>query len=376
MLSRILCVLPVLMSLPVASLAQPLPQAEVHFVQGFGAGSLVYNEVFQKARQRNFKTAKIGFYPRYVDNASWPLLNKARTLECIERADIFVFSGHSGTPPGASHHVLQIANTAGTARDNINAFHLTTALKGRAAPRLVVINGCNTTDPADGVRSPHRISDGFGINASTKGRAYIGWSSEVVPTMGENTIGRVFNHWTTIRPDGTFPTLNESLAAAHTLKNPVLIGDGSLRYKTAFVLTPDNDPRVKLMAPLRLFLDATGPQSAQATIDFGAANEPMLKRLGYARLMEMCGNWQNDRYVFADAKFKQLVTSILVAMTTTTKDTEATVHEAAWTARPDGARLRVTLRLNVEIGEPNAKPFVLKAEYRLLGTPETPAPRK
>jgi hypothetical protein len=87
----------------------------------------------------------------------------------------------------------------------------------------------------------------------------------------------------------------------------------------------------------------------------------------------MCGEWKNDRYIFADAAFKQLVLSIFVAMTNTTKDTEVIVHEAVWTARPDGSRLRVTLRLNVEASEPHS---VLKGEFRLLGVPETPVAKK
>lgn len=370
-----IAVLLLLIALSADSAAQPLPQAKIDFVQGFGAGSFIPNADYQKARLRNFKTGKVGFYPRHVDNPSWPLLTRSRTLECIARADVFVFSGHSGPLP-AGMHVLQVADAAGKGRDNINAGHIAAALKGRAGSRLVVVNGCRTTDPSDGIPETRRMATGFGIRSGTKGRAYLGWSTTVWATTGENWIGRLFNHWTTMRADGTFPTLDESRGAVGTPRNLVLIGDGGLRYKTAFDLRADNDPKVRLTAPLRLFLDATGPSTARAAIDFGAANEALLKRLGAGRFMEMDGAWKDGRYAFSDAPFRRVVQRLFAALASESKDATVKVHEAAWSARPDGSKVRVTVRLHVEIAQPKHKPSILKNEYRLVGVPEVPSPKK
>ncbi len=200
-------------------------QQRVIFVAGYGASTRIDDEKFQELRRKNFEGQWISFFSNQL------YLNRERFLKAAQQADILFYSGHSGTPsssPGMQALVVKAATEEKA--EVLPAAAIARALEGETGPRLVVVDGCCTTDPEDGVEGPNRLSTAFGITATTTGRAYLGWSKAVPGFLADDQIGRLFAIWTAPGAGGRYPTLEEARAGVG-IENLVIVGDGGLRYR-------------------------------------------------------------------------------------------------------------------------------------------------
>jgi hypothetical protein len=192
-------------------------------VQGPGSGSWIKNDEFQSKVTKAFDDHRVIYFT--------DPLSRDSMIRAIQRSDIYLFSGHSGVPSTLPPtHVLTCAEDEKGLL--IMAADLATALKNGPKPRLVIINGCHTTDEDDGVPKERRLSTAFGISPGqeTPGRAYLGWPKMVPGVLADRQIVKVLEHWTQQAKDGTYPTISESREAIG-IKNLTIYGDLDLRYR-------------------------------------------------------------------------------------------------------------------------------------------------
>jgi len=198
-------------------------QQKVYLIAGYGASNRIDNVDWYRKRLQNFSGQKV--FPL----SGHQCLNREQFLKAAAKADILFFSGHSGVPSARPDiQALKLKPTATNADGLISAADLRAGLRG-GGPRLVIVNGCKTTDPADGIAEAKRIHSGFGISQGTRGRAYLGWPKLVVGFVADDQMGRFLTAWTKPNADGTYPSLAD---AKRTLgiQNLTIIGDSSLRY--------------------------------------------------------------------------------------------------------------------------------------------------
>ncbi len=235
--SALLALLSVLAIAPTAQ-----AQLRIKATEGQFAGSHLVNSTLRKQLKQFFSGQDIRFYthPTNADKNSGQedlpntMLNARRTLLAMQQSDVFWFSGHSGQVPGQPVQVLQVADESRDASGKalLSALEVRDALRGRGGPRLVVINGCITTNLYDGISTENRLSTAFGINSQSKGRAYLGWDLEIVGKHADDYILTLLSLWT--KPDQTnrYLTLAEARERTPEANNRkvTIIGDGSLRY--------------------------------------------------------------------------------------------------------------------------------------------------
>jgi hypothetical protein len=200
-------------------------QQRVILVAGYGASTRIDNEEFRELRKKNFAGQWISFFTNEL------YLNRERFLKAVQQADILFYSGHSGEPssmPGMQ--VLVVKPSSGKKGEVLPATAIAQALSGGTGPRLVVVNGCCTTDPEDGVPSQNRIATAFGIAEGVVGRTYLGWSKVVPGFLADDQIGRLFAIWTVPGADGKYPTIEQARATVG-IENLDIIGDSGLRYR-------------------------------------------------------------------------------------------------------------------------------------------------
>ena len=196
-------------------------QKRVILVAGFGASTQIDDERFVEKRRKTFAGQHVSFFNNEL------YLNRDRVLKAIQQADIFFYSGHSGTPssmPG--FQVLLAKPTGGSDKGFVTAAQIRDALRGKIGPRLVIVNGCSTTDENDGVAEENRLSNGFGIKAGTEGRAYLGWSKSIPGFLADDQIGRLLDAWTAAGN----PTIEEARQSVG-IENLDILGDKGLRYR-------------------------------------------------------------------------------------------------------------------------------------------------
>jgi hypothetical protein len=159
-------------------------------------------------------------------------------------ADIFYANIHAAAI--GKYHILEVApsddNTNITPIERASFTH-SGEVKAmfpnpELGPRLIVLNGCDLAKLTDGVPKENRMSAALNITDETEGRALVLWGHKVVGVSGDDFFRTVFQHWGAHGPDGTYPTLRESLDTVSRSKNwyniPLetltLIGDGDLRF--------------------------------------------------------------------------------------------------------------------------------------------------
>ena len=212
---------------PTAHAGEPR-KVEVVFVAGYGAGSRISNDTWQAGRRKAFQGQSVRFFDNPRDQLQL-IVNREQMKKIIQQADILFYSGHTVTPrPPAPTHALKL-RAVGNDNGALTTADIRAALEGKRGPRVVLLNGCKTTNPGDGVAAENRINNGFGITDGTQGRVYLGWTEEVVGFNGDDQMTTLLTHWTTPNAQGVYPTIGDSLA---TLNNPTitLIGDRGVRY--------------------------------------------------------------------------------------------------------------------------------------------------
>lgn len=232
--------------LPSARSAEPEKQAKAIFVKGFGAFSLIADQEadFRPKILQAFSRDAVSFAGASGE------MNRERLIKAVQQNDIIYLSLHGG-PIFKDMQTFAVApsadNTNISPKGNslITSQEIRDGLKGRALPRLVVVNGCESTD-TEGVRDENRMCTAFGVGSGTRGRAFIGWPHSVEGRERDRQFAEFFLFWTTKKTDGSFPTLAEAVNATEwpvpelerianpgktIAARPTILGDADLRYQ-------------------------------------------------------------------------------------------------------------------------------------------------
>lgn len=340
-------------------------QARADFVMGGGeGGSRIKVAAWRDGRRRDLVHTRCTFFEA---------LNKDRTLRAISRADIFFFSGHAGVPksmPGKQ--VLQVENAADGSPVFLTAQEIRAGVKGEG-PRLVILNGCKTTYEGENIAPEDRLTTGFGIGPDTRRRALLGWSKLIPGFLADDQIGRFLGVWAKRNEDGFYPTVEEARRTAG-IDNLNIVGDGNLRYRTPYLLKAA-DKKAKVDRPIRFYLEALDGGMGFGTIDFGARSEAELRKVGLNRFLELRGPWNDGAYVLGDPVFTNFVHKLSEAFANLFrgKDQPAAtveVKKAEIRVRLDLPRLRLTVRLEVEVTDQGKTRDFLNGDYELVAEPE------
>jgi hypothetical protein len=368
--------------------ADPTRPLEVVFAAGFDCKSRITEAAWRTGRSRDFPGGHVAFFENPITDRA-RILTPQQALEQIQRADIFLYSGHTVNPAGFQPPMHAIHLRDPNDKDkaiSTTALDIRRALQGRRGPRLVIINGCHTTDLGDGVPAVYRLNQAFGIKDGTVGRAYIGWKVLIVGITADDHIGRLLDHWTKPNQDGLYPTLEESRRATGNHPYMTIIGDADLRYNLPFLLRSAN-PKHTTVSPLRLIWELKGEKTARATLDLGEKNEASLKQFGLPRKITMAATRTADGFEIRDPQFRQLVEKALNATVAALAFTESSkapnlvqIQEATLHVRGDGDKLRVNLRIRASATIPrrNQPPLRQDVNYatEMIGVPDPPIPAR
>lgn len=213
--------------------------------QGHGTGSNLKNPKFEPKWRAVLEDAKNDITIEIFPSAE-------RILEQAKKADILYTSTHSGVPKGATEQGVQIGEK-GDPRYVLLASEI--ALANARRPRLVIVNGCSTLPLLPETGAVRNLATAFGINAATKGRAYIGFQDVHGGAKGDDFFRVFFYFWSGVggkdltlieAADKARDYINEqvdklggdraqefllSKAAATVRKDMVILGDATLRYR-------------------------------------------------------------------------------------------------------------------------------------------------
>lgn len=233
-----------------AAFAQGSPgRLRITATEGQFAGSHIVHPTFRGRLKQIFlgQDVRIYTHPTVADPSAGQdelantMLNTRRTLLAIQQSDVFLFSGHSGVVEGQPVQVVQVADDTRDASGKalLSAVQVRETLQGRTGPRLVIINGCITTNLGDGIATENRLSTAFGIDGKTKGRAYLGWDDKIVGANADKYALALLTFWTTPGPKNQYPTLAEARdrTPPANKRTVTIIGDQSLRYSDLRPLT-------------------------------------------------------------------------------------------------------------------------------------------
>jgi hypothetical protein len=217
----------------------------VYCWQGHGTGSNLKNPKFEPKWRAVLEDAKNDITIEIFPSAE-------RILEQAAKSDILYTSTHSGVPKGATEQGVQIGEK-GDARYVLLASEIAAANVRR--PRLVIVNGCSTLPLLPEEGAVRNLATAFGINAATKGRAYIGFQDVHGGAKGDDYFRVFFYFWSGVggkdltlaqAADKARDYINEqvdklggdraqefllSKAAATVRKDMVILGDATLRYR-------------------------------------------------------------------------------------------------------------------------------------------------
>ena len=207
-------------------LAEPPKKLRVECVAAAKGASLISFPEFQNKMSRVFSGHALSFHPNS--------LHVRDLIASIQRADVFFFSGHSGIPTVTpDRHALMGWGQTKPGNEFpetalLSSVEIREALQGQTGPKLVIVNGCNTTDPNDGIVDEKRMS--YAFNATPAGCAYLGWSTPVAGVLADRLIGRLLDIWTTPQADGTYVTIAKAQELAG-IKKLVIVGNRELTYR-------------------------------------------------------------------------------------------------------------------------------------------------
>jgi len=359
------------MARPGPAPAGPLDQQTVYFAAGSAAGTRIHLFEWQNLRRKTFAGQKVVFFDKEL------LLNRDRMLLAMKNADVFYYGGHSGVPKAKPDTHVLLAKPTGPGDDGlVTSAQIREALSGVEGPRLVLVSGCETTDPADGIKPENRMNNAFGISAGTRGRTYLGWSSLIVGIKADDRFGQLLDAWVEKGDDGIYPTLEEARQKVG-IQNVVIIGDKNLRYKETYAVTSEGleeSSDVKV----RLYWDPTGAKTAKATIEFSGAVAEKLGQFGVPMRVELEAVQQADGYAVTDPAFKKFVQQIGNALTKEASSESGRmtidVRSASILVKPEGQRLRITVNTQtvttISIPDQPAMTTQSKEPTELLAIPE------
>ena len=158
---------------------------------------------------------------------------KKELLEAILTADVLYISAHGGVYKN-TWQCLQVAPSGDNNQINskneslITSLDIKNALAGNKTPKLVVFNTCNSTDLSDGVESENRFTSAFGIDANTKGKAYVGWSKWVVGNLTDYMFKVILCNWARRDRQGKYPSFANCYYFMKRKCTATLIGDSSI----------------------------------------------------------------------------------------------------------------------------------------------------
>jgi len=239
-LRLVLCVVTATVMQAASAAAQP----KMIVLKGYQARTPMDNEDDTFRCKERLRTAFAGHDVQFF------LMNvhgRRQVVSAIVNSDILYVNTHAVTPykvDGVLMQALQVAPSADnpdkSPGNNVVATakyirdELKVRLKG-PGPRLVILNGCELTNTADGVAEPDRISGAMGIfdEPRTVGRAYVGWDYPIAGGAQDPNFVAMLERWTKPAPDGKYPTLEQAINASDwgAIKRPVIVGDRGLRYR-------------------------------------------------------------------------------------------------------------------------------------------------
>jgi hypothetical protein len=224
--------------------ASAAAQPKMIVLKGYQARTPMDNEPDEFKCQERLKAAFAGYDVQFF------LMNvhgRKQVVSAIVNSDILYVNTHAMSPfpvGGVPMQALQVAPSVDNPDKSPAGNSLATAryirdelkvrLKG-PGPRLVILNGCEVTNKADGVAEANRISGAIGIfdEPRTVGRAYVGWDYPIAGGPQDPNFISMLERWTKPGPDGKYPTLKQAIEATSwgAIKPPVIVGDAGLRYK-------------------------------------------------------------------------------------------------------------------------------------------------
>ena len=187
------------------------------------ANSQLPNPEFRNQLRQLFAGQDLAIYSYPTEALPDTMLNVPRTLAAIKQSDIFWYTGHSGiSSAGPGKQVLMV-------RDKVllEASEVAAALGGKPGPKLILLNGCVTTNPDDGATGVDRFSNAFGVAPGTKKLAYLGWRLEIVGRNADNYVLQLLKNW--INGKRTLGEARDLTPKANN-EHATIIGDESLRY--------------------------------------------------------------------------------------------------------------------------------------------------
>ncbi len=368
------------------SVAGPGDQLKVYFVGGYEAANRVDDDAWYGKRKTDFSGQNVVVFPNRN------CLTPERFLKLVQNADILYYSGHFGTPkdmPNNQVFLLKPADPDKRPSAFVTAGDIRTALQSKRGPRLVIVNGCHSSDMGNSaVPAGNLMPSGFGISKNTQGRAYLGWQKLAVGFVGDDQMGKFLDAWTTPDSEGNYPTLLESKAKAG-ITNLDIIGDQTLRYRVPFLLG-SIDPKSKNSKPMRMDWRLLDENKAVATLDFGADYEKDFKKMGFDRRMKLTFVREKDTFVLRDDQFVKFMVKLGEDMAAglgglfedkpNAIKATATVREVSIIARADGENLRFSMKVNISgtVTRPKMPPKTqefMKGTFEMIAKPFQPTPR-
>ena len=196
------------------------------FVGGYG-GKYEFMEEgtqFERNVRNAFKDHNVKFYRKPTKN---------ELIKAILLADVLYISAHGGVYK-ETWQCLQVAPSGDNNQINseneslIISLDIKNALAGNKTPKLVIFNTCYSTDLSDGVESENRFTSAFGIDANTKGKAYVGWPKWVVGSLTDKMFKVILCNWARRNRQGEYPSFANCYYYMKRKCIATLIGDSSI----------------------------------------------------------------------------------------------------------------------------------------------------
>ncbi|QDV16062.1 hypothetical protein Pan153_06830 [Gimesia panareensis] len=258
---------------------------KISFVRGYDVASVLPDSDYQASIKRMFRGEEVEFYLQdggYTETGLLPI---------IKSSNIFYINTHSGDSETEETQVIKVKLPSGgdPSQQYLTPDEIRAAVGTDGGPKLVIINGCNTTDYhlGNAQRIDRRLATGFGIGPNAKGRAYLGWQSKVVAGAADKYLAdKLLKAWTTAGYKNHYPTLKEAheKAGRYSAVNRLnIVGDANLRYdfirgyigkvpiKGVWKLKPPEDPEkqkdLAMWLALRFVLTGQGRIYAYSPLD-------------------------------------------------------------------------------------------------------------
>lgn len=215
-----------------ATAADKMP-LKIGFVRGYDVETQLTLADFQSDVRQALPGEKVEFYLKDREGYS-----KEELLRIMAATDVFYINTHAGDSKTWKSQVIKAKPAAsGEAADQyILPPEIRSAVGDYGGPKLVILNGCQTTafHLENSQRMDQRLASGFGIGPNAKGRAYLGWQSNVVATLADKyLVNKLLKAWTTPGANQEYPTLGEAhqQAGRYSATNRLnIVGDEDLRY--------------------------------------------------------------------------------------------------------------------------------------------------